>query len=178
VPPYFVYCRDEPGSGDLRMELLEEHWTYMDGYAAGMIARGPTLTEDGQEATGSLHIVELADAEVARAFAFDEPNYRAGVYSEVVIHRFENSLGRTMWEFTGDQDGVHQLVISHGPDLGDAMPVERLILHGPLLSDDGAKRLGESLAVEGLTRDEVEALVTTERDERVEIHPWRFGGRR
>jgi uncharacterized protein len=176
MPPYFVYCRDKPGTTDLRTALLEEHWTYMDGYT--MIARGPTLTDDGLTATGSLHIVELEDAEAARAFAFEEPNYRAGVYSEVLIRRFENTLGRTMWEFPGEQDGIHQLVISHGSDLGDAMPAERVILRGPLLSDDGAKRLGESLAVAGLLRGELEERVSTESDEHLEIHPWCFGGRR
>lgn len=177
MPPYFVYCRDKPGTSDLRMALLEEHWTYMDGYADGMIARGPTLTDDNLTATGSLHIVELEDAEAARSFAFEEPNYRAGVYSEVLIRRFENKLGRTMWEFPGEQDGIHQLVMSHGSDLGP-VPAERVILRGPLLSDDGAKRLGESLAVTGLSREELEALVSTGRDERLEIHPWCFGGRR
>src|SRR2546423_6452118 len=39
---YFVYCRDHPGTGELRDRILEAHWSFMDGYAAGMIARGPT----------------------------------------------------------------------------------------------------------------------------------------
>src|SRR5436309_7519006 len=38
---FFCYHRDRPGSTALRHELLEEHWSYMDGYAAEMIARGP-----------------------------------------------------------------------------------------------------------------------------------------
>ena len=44
---YFFYCRDRPGTAELRMELLEAHWSFMDDYADEMIARGPTLTEDG-----------------------------------------------------------------------------------------------------------------------------------
>ena len=71
---FFCYHRDRPGSVELRNELLEEHWRYMDGYAAQMIARGPTLAGDGETPTGSVHIVDLPDPTTARAFAFDEPN--------------------------------------------------------------------------------------------------------
>ncbi|MFD0855831.1 YciI family protein, partial [Actinomadura adrarensis] len=74
---FFVHHRDRPGSLPLRMELLEEHWSYMDRYAAEMIARGPTFAEDGETPSGSVHIVDLPDVAAARAFAFDEPCYQA-----------------------------------------------------------------------------------------------------
>ena len=44
---FFCYHRDRPGSLALRDELLEQHWSYMDGFQAEMIARGPTLSDDG-----------------------------------------------------------------------------------------------------------------------------------
>ena len=44
---FFCYHRDRPGSMTQREELLEEHWSYMDLFQAGMIARRPTLTDDG-----------------------------------------------------------------------------------------------------------------------------------
>ena len=44
---FFCYHRDRPGSVPLRDELLEKHWSYMDRYATEMIARGPTLADDG-----------------------------------------------------------------------------------------------------------------------------------
>ena len=43
-----------------------------------MTARGPTLSDDGAP-TGSVHILDLPSPAAARAFAFDEPNYQAGV---------------------------------------------------------------------------------------------------
>src|SRR5436309_10784074 len=52
---FLCYHRDRPGSLALRDELLEEHWSYMDRYAAEMIARGPTLADDGDTPTGSVH---------------------------------------------------------------------------------------------------------------------------
>jgi uncharacterized protein YciI len=45
----------------------------MDRYKAEMIARGPTLADDGDTPTGSVHIVDLPDPAAARAFAFGEP---------------------------------------------------------------------------------------------------------
>jgi uncharacterized protein len=89
---FFCYHRDRPGSVALREELLEEHWSYMDRYASQMIARGPTLASDGCTPTGSLHIVDLPDSAAARAFAFDEPGYQAGVYRDVLLRRW-----RTRW---------------------------------------------------------------------------------
>jgi uncharacterized protein YciI len=62
---FFCYHRDRPGSLPLREELLEEHWSYMGRYATEMIARGPTLADDGDTPTGSVHIVALPDPSAA-----------------------------------------------------------------------------------------------------------------
>src|SRR5260370_36644923 len=102
---FFCYRRDRVGSVTLREELLEEPWSYMDRYATEMIARGPTLDGDGDAPTGSVHIVGLPDPAAARAFAFDEPNYQAGVYRDVLLRRGPNLLGRTMWAFPGARAG-------------------------------------------------------------------------
>src|SRR5258706_15706184 len=101
---FFCYHRDRPGSAALRDKLLEEHWSYMDRYATELIARGPTFADD-DTTTGSVHIVDLPDPVTARAFAFDEPNYQAGVYRDVLLRRWHNMLGRNMWEFPGGRSG-------------------------------------------------------------------------
>src|ERR1700729_409692 len=144
---FFCYHRDRPGSVALRDELLERHWSYMDQYEAELIARGPTLTDDGETATGSVHIVDLPDAAAARAFAFDQPNYQAGVYRDVLLRRWRNLLGRTMWDFAGGRtDGHRYLVLGLGTgqaaDLAVPSGAEELIAYGPLLSDDGVTWLG------------------------------------
>jgi uncharacterized protein YciI len=102
---FFCYHRDRPGSVALHDELLEQHWAYMDQYAKEMIARGPTFADDGDTPTGSVHIVDLPDPVAARAFAFDEPNYQAGAYRDVLLRRWRNTLGRTMRDFPGGRAG-------------------------------------------------------------------------
>jgi uncharacterized protein len=189
---YFVYCRDRPGTLELRLALGEEHWSFMDDYAKAMIARGPTFAEDGDTPTGSLHIVDLPDVDAVRAFAYQEPYYRAGVFGDVTIRRWRNSLGRTMWEYGGDHDAMHFLVIGHaradvgavGDDLSVDHLVDRAIVCGPLLSDDGTRWAGTAATLALESRAAVEALLTDDPlvtaglYEQIEIHPWCFGGRR
>ncbi len=197
---YFFYCRDNPGSGPMRMRLAEAHWSFMDDYAPNMIARGPTLTEDGESATGSMHIVDLPDAAAAQTFAYDEPNYKAGVYGQIMVRRWENVLGRTMWNFEGAPEGERRfLVIGHYK--AGALAAEeaarqayraflrkhdkerKLILGGPLLSDDLAQWVGTAMLLQLPSYDAVEKLLANEVHvaaglyESVEIHHWRFGGR-
>jgi uncharacterized protein YciI len=126
---FFCYHRDRPGSMTLREELLEEHWSYMDRYTAEMIARGPTLA--GDTPTGSVHIVGLPDPAAARAFAFDEPGYQAGVYRDVLLRRWRNLLGRTMWDFPGGRTGGNRyLVLASLAAAAVFQPVDRHSRYG------------------------------------------------
>ncbi|WP_184833094.1 YciI family protein [Allocatelliglobosispora scoriae] len=177
---FFCYHRDRHGSADLREALTEEHWSYMDRYAAELIARGPTFTDDDTP-TGSVHIVDLPDPAAARAFAFDEPCYQAGAFRDVLIRRWRNLLGRTMWEFPGGRDGTSYLVIGLGTgDAGDPVPADReaLIAYGPLLSDDGATWLGTAALVRAADPAAARAILDPDRYAVIEVHNWEFGGRR
>jgi len=179
---FFCYHRDRPGSGVLRDELLEEHWSYMDRYATEMIARGPTLAGDGDTATGSVHILDLSDPAAARAFAFDEPNYQAGVYRDVLLRRWHNTLGRTMWDFPGGRTGGRRYLVlglGSGQAVDLAMPSDRdeLIAYGPLLSDTGTTWLGTAVLVRAPDPDTARAVLTRERYADIEVHNWQFGGR-
>jgi uncharacterized protein len=177
---FLCYHRDRPGSLTLRYELLEEHWSYMDRYDAEMIARGPTL--DGDRPTGSVHIVDLPGPEAARAFAFDEPGYQAGVYQDVLLRRWRNLLGRTMWDFPGGRAGGHRYLVlglGAGPAADLTVPPDRdaLIAYGPLLSDDGTAWLGTAALVRAPDPDTARAILTPERYAGIEVHGWQFGGR-
>ncbi|MER6590828.1 YciI family protein [Micromonospora purpureochromogenes] len=178
---FFCYHRDRPGSIPLRKDLLEEHWSYMDRYASQMIARGPTFASDGDTPTGSLHIVDLPDPAAARAFAFDEPNYQAGVYRDVLLRRWRNMLGRTMWEFPGGRTGGNRYLVL-GLGSGEAADLavpdrDELIAYGPLLSDNGATWLGTAVLLRSPDRDTARAVLNPDRYADIEVHDWQFGGR-
>ncbi|GGQ27330.1 uncharacterized protein YciI [Actinomadura coerulea] len=177
---FFCYHRDRAGSIGLREELGEQHWSYMDRYDKELIARGPTFV--GDVPTGSVHIVDLPDPAAARAFAFDEPNYQAGAYRDVMVRRWRNALGRTMWDFPGGRTGGDRfLVIGLGEgeaaDL-DVPASDDLIAYGPLLSDDGGAWLGTAVLLRAPDAGAARAVLTEDRYAAVEVHQWEFGGRR
>ena len=178
----FCYHRDRPGSMALREELREDHWAYMDRYQAQMIARGPTLGSDADTPTGSVHVLGLASPAAARAFAFDEPNYQAGVYRDVLLRRWRNLLGRIMWDFPGGRTGGNRYLVlglGAGPAADLAVPPDRdeLIAYGPLLSDDGATWLGTAVLVRARDPHAARAILTPDRYAGIEVHSWAFGGR-
>ena len=122
------------------------------------------------------------------------------MYDEVLIRRFRNELGRTMWEFEGDP-ARNQRFLVLGQAVSDGLPDapawreethrhlkqladrRRLIAGGPLLSADGARWEGTALLVEVPDRAAVDELVSGDPASRngryatVEIHEWQFGGR-
>jgi uncharacterized protein len=196
---FFVYSQDAAGAAALRDddELLEEHWSYMDGFAESMIARGPTLGADRETATGSLHVLGLPSVDAAQEFVAREPNNRAGIYAEHSVWGFENLLGRTMWEFSGAADEPRFLIIARprGSQMtgkrGRPVPPaslsaelrDRLILYGALTTLDDAALVGVALAVQARDREAVDALLEEGRVGLdvfpvIEIHDWAFGGRR
>ena len=197
---YFFYSRDRADSAALRAALVEEHWAFMDRYADAMIARGPTLSDDGAAVTGSMHMVDLPDAAAAHEFAYDEPFARAGLYDDIMVRRCRNAMRRTMWEFEGDPDRNQRfLVIGHGkPGMSDTRDglledhrryfiergyQEKFIVRGPLWSDDGAEWVGSEFVIELADREAVDGFLADEPYTcaglyaRIDIHRWRFGGR-
>jgi uncharacterized protein YciI len=176
---FFFYCRGRPGTEALTDELAEAHWSFMDGYAEQMIARGPTLAPDRTTWTGSMHLVDLPDAGAARVFAFQEPFYRAGVYDRVLMRRWRNALGRTMWDYPAEPgDDRRFLVIGRGKP---GVEAARQAL-------EAAQRrwfgwVGSALLVQLRDRAAVEAMVAGAPYVQgglytsVEIHDWQFGGR-
>ncbi len=179
---FFCYHRDRPGSMALRETLLDEHLTYMDRYAAEMIVRGPTLASDGDTATGSVHILDLPDPAAARAFAFDEPNYQAGVYRDVLLRRWHNRLGRTMWEFSGGHEGGDRFLVlglgaGQAADLALPSDPDEVIAYGPLLADDETTWLGTAALVRASDASAARTVLTADQYADIEVHRWQFGGR-
>ena len=167
----------------------------MDGFAAGMTARGPTLGTDRQTWTGSLHVVDLPDADAAREFVAREPYHQAGLFEDHRIWRFANVLDRTMWQFADAEDEPRFLVLARPATdvpqdlkpvpLADLPPElrERLIVYGELRDLDYDEPAGVALAVQASTREALDALLVEARAglgsfDDVEIQDWEFGGRR
>lgn len=193
---FFFYCRDRAGAGKTRLGLLKEHWAFMRRYFDAMIARGPTMSADGKAVTGSMHMADLPDAEAARVFAHDDPLAKGGVFEDIMVRRYHNVLGRTMWQFNGDPKNPRFLFIGEarpgtsrqGRDLlgaqraylGHAARAAQVILFGPLLGADGETWEGTAMLLETPDSAAAEALVrgdpASKLYARAGLRPWRFGG--
>jgi uncharacterized protein YciI len=66
---FFVLGVDGDDVQERLEELSEAHWAYLDGFADALVARGPTLSADGELHTGSVHVVEVTDTAAAQRFA-------------------------------------------------------------------------------------------------------------
>jgi uncharacterized protein YciI len=129
-----------------------------------------------------VHILDVPDQAAARTFAFDEPNYQAGAYRDVLLRRWRNTLGRTMWDHPGGRTGGNRyLVLGLGSgepaDLTVPPDSDKLIAYGPLLSDDGLSWLGTGALLQAPDRDTARALLTPDRYAAIEVHNWQPGGR-
>jgi uncharacterized protein len=172
VTHYFVYARDLAGSLETKVRLTEQHWAFMDGYAAELIARGPTLTPDREGPTGSLHIVELPSAEALQRFVYEDPYYLGGAFESVEVYRFENRTGRTMWEFATAVDAYERYLVLT-KDAARPLSSDHLIVYGDLF--DGSRQVGRAGLVEAPSAEAAGALLQADD---AEVHPWEFGGRR
>jgi len=95
--PFYIHAQDRSGVGAEMLRLSEAHWSYMDRFADRLILRGPTLSDDGSEHTGSIHILDVENLASAERFAAEEPFWVAGLYERVnttrtvvLLHRQPN----------------------------------------------------------------------------------------
>lgn len=191
---FFIYCRDRSDSAPQRKALLKDHWAFMARYADRMIARGPTLSEDGKAMTGSMHIVDLPDVGAASAFAHEDPFAKGGVFEQIMLRRFENVLGRTMWQFTGDPASPRFLLLaettaSASSPARDTVAAQRkyleqraneIILGGPLFETNHEVWSGTAMMLEATDRAAAESCLRSDPLTpfygRANLWRWRFGG--
>ena len=79
-------------------DLHETHQSYIDQWAERLVARGPTLSDDGEHHTGSIHVLRVDDRPTAEQFAFAEPYARAGWYASVSVSAMVPLVRGTMWD--------------------------------------------------------------------------------
>jgi hypothetical protein len=117
----FCYHRDRPRLCDAARGFAGEALV-LHGPVPGPDDRPRPDPRRWRHAHRQHHIVDLPGPAAARAFAFDEPGYQAGVYRNVLLRRWRNTLGRTMWDFpAGRAGGSRYLVIGQQWPVGDQL---------------------------------------------------------
>ena len=191
--PFYVYAEDRPGTGPELLDLAEAHWSYMDRFADRLILRGPTLSDDGTEHTGSVHVIDLADRAGAERFAAEEPYWLAGLYQEVTIVRAVVLLHRGPAEDPLTSEAPHALITGGWPaeprNAGDTgqpplgvEPDSRVSFVAVLVDDDQSCTTGivsvvRALPAEALRITQAFAGQFTGGPLALTAHRWSRGGR-
>lgn len=192
---FFVWGINRPDVAEARAALRPEHWDYIDRFDDTLIARGPVLNNDLTTQTiGSIHILDLPDWEAARDFAYEEPYAKAGLFEDIVLHRFENQTGRTQFQFDGNPDHSRFFLYCAAAEAPSEALIQaheeycrkfnaHFICRGALLNDDGAWT-GAAFFVEFSDAAEMTAFMAKEpfsaagAFEAPRVHRWTQGGRR
>lgn len=87
MPLFAVRCIDAEGSAPLRQQHLAAHLAHVEANMARYRIAGPLSP------TGSLLVIEAADADDARAFIMADPYGLAGVWRDVIIEGFMAAAG-------------------------------------------------------------------------------------
>lgn len=189
---FFVHGVDAPNVDDQLDLLGEQHWSYMDTFAHRLVARGPTLSPDGERHTGSVHVVEAADLAAARRFADEEPYAKAGLYS---VCLFADALGGSMWDPPAASSDLASAIafvstpphrVSPSDHLAPwraataTMPLDGIVFGGLLLSGDGRDTTGLVLALDHdlpMTERIVASPNASRVGRSIVVERWRRGGR-
>ncbi|WP_020387335.1 YciI family protein [Kribbella catacumbae] len=177
--PFYVQGDDKPEVLAGLIENAEAHWSYMDQYADRLILRGPTLSGDGEDHTGSVHVVDVDDRAAAERFAYEEPYWSAGFYEPLTVVRAVVLVNRT-------DDAPRTLVTAEwapveavSPQLADG----QLSFLALLVDDDGAKSVGLVAALTALP-EEAAGIVSPVADQLndesamvITARRWQRGGR-
>ena len=78
-------------------EFRAAHEAYLARHASMVMARGPLVADDSEEAIGSATLLDVPDMDTARAFMEQEPFHSHGVYKDINVHR--GRFGRVMDRF-------------------------------------------------------------------------------
>ena len=89
---YAIRCQDVPESAGLRAEALAEHRAYLKSQSDKIVIAGAALAEDGESATGSVFIINVADRAGAEAFSEGDPFTKAGVFASRDITRMRKGF--------------------------------------------------------------------------------------
>jgi hypothetical protein len=110
------------------------------------------------------------------------PAIRRAHIETVLLRRWQNLLGRRMWDFAGGPEGGHRYLVlglGSGRPAGISLPVDahELIAYGPLLSDDATAWVGTAALVGATDPETARSILTPDRYAAIEVHDWGFGGR-
>ena len=82
-----IFCVDKPDTAAIRASVLQPHRDYLQSRKDILVLSGPTQSDDGAEAIGSLFLVNVNSRAEAKAFSDGDPFTQNGVFKSITITR-------------------------------------------------------------------------------------------
>lgn len=82
-----IICTDKPNTASTRASVLQPHRDYLKSQKHILVLAGATQTDDGNEATGSLFVVNVGSRAEAKTFSDGDPFTQNGVFADITIKR-------------------------------------------------------------------------------------------
>lgn len=82
---FAIICTDKPDSAAIRAQTRPDHLAYLNAHAAHIYCAGPTLDDGGETMNGSVLMMDFPDLAQARAFADNDPYFKAGLFDSVTV---------------------------------------------------------------------------------------------
>ena len=89
---FIVLTTDKAGAGQIRTDNRPQHLEYLSSFGDSIVAGGATLSEDGESATGSFLLVDMADRAAVDAFAAGDPFAKVGLFASTEIRRWRKVI--------------------------------------------------------------------------------------
>lgn len=88
---FVIRCIDKKNHLPVRQENRPAHVEYLKSFGEKLFAAGAILDDD-EKMCGSIVIIDVADRAEADAFAAGDPYYKAGLFAERTIDRWNKVL--------------------------------------------------------------------------------------
>ncbi len=96
IQALFYGC-DHAGGMAKRTEHQEAHEAYRNQHSDMIMMRGPLLDDAGADPIGSVLLLDVPDLDAGRALLDGDPFHKAGIYKDVMYHRWR--FGRVFDRF-------------------------------------------------------------------------------
>lgn len=195
-PSWYIRARLNPdGGAEARASATEPHLAYLRDHRDQIRFSGPLLSDDGDDATGALTLLDAPDRASAEAWIANEPFNKAGAFSNVEVMRWSSSMEIRQLDYPRTE-GWQQFAITalDGPDADarraavaeahhkfQASVMDRYVARGPLQNDDGSGLIGSFMIMEYPDRAACEDFWSKEPlnyggvFDNVTIERWRYG---
>jgi uncharacterized protein YciI len=90
---YFCFCKDHPGSLELRAEHAPAHLAYIETILDKIAVAGPLIKTEPDNFNASCFIYQTDSQEEALELLHNDPYFKAGIYAEVHSQPFLPAAG-------------------------------------------------------------------------------------